>query len=129
MMAGYGGKRPGAGRRKGSRNRRTRETVAAVKQGLTPLEYLMSVYQDPAVEIEHRIEAAKAAAPYVHPRLSTVQVQATADLRLLTDEQLDAEVRELLRDPVIQGWFADKTADPAVLAGMRPAARLQVQDS
>jgi hypothetical protein len=96
---------------------------------MTPLVYLMSVYQDPAVEIEHRLEAAKAAAPYVHPRLSQVAVQATADLRLLTDEHLDAELMDLLSDPVIQGWCAEKTANPADTTRRRPAARRQVQDS
>lgn len=56
---------PGAGRRPGTRNRRTREAFAAVRRGLTPLEYLMAVYRDPAIELGYRLDAAKAAAPYL----------------------------------------------------------------
>lgn len=101
-MPGYGGKRPGAGRPRGSRNRRTRETIAAVEQGLTPLAYLTSVYRDESIDIRCRLEAAKAAAPYVHPKLSQIEVQATADLRYLSDEQLEAELVALLIDPEVQ---------------------------
>jgi len=107
-MPGYGGKRHGAGRPRGSRNRRTRETVAAVEQGMTPLEYLTSVYRDESIDISYRLEAAKAAAPYVHPRLSQVEVQATADLRYLTDEQVEAELVALLIDPEVQRFLGSR---------------------
>jgi hypothetical protein len=105
-MPGFGGRRPGAGRPRGSRNRRTRETIAAVEQGLTPLAYLTSVYRDESIDIRCRLEAAKAAAPYVHPKLSQIEVQAVADLRLLTDEQLYVEIRGLLSDPAIRDLLA-----------------------
>lgn len=68
-----GGKREGAGRPKGSRNRNTQEVIAAVKAtGMTPLEYLTSVYQDVDVDEARRIDAAKAAAPYCHAKLQPV---------------------------------------------------------
>ena len=123
-MAGYGGRRPGAGRRRGSRNRRTRETIAAVEQGLTPLAYLTSVYRDPSVDIGFRIEAAKAAAPYVHPRLSQIEVQATADLHHLTDEQLDQELRELLNSQTVQDSLGGGRAQ-SQLPGIRVASAKQ----
>lgn len=39
---------------------------------LTPLDYLLSVLRDPGRPEKERFEAAKAAAPYVHARLSSV---------------------------------------------------------
>lgn len=73
-----GGPRPGAGRPKGSRNKRTQEQEQAVEEsGMTPLEYLTSVYRDVTREVSERMEAAKAAAPYVHAKLSSVEMNAT----------------------------------------------------
>lgn len=67
-----GGARPGSGRKKGGANKKTREVAdAAAKAGVTPLEYLLSVMRSGATDVL-RFEAAKAAAPYIHPRLSTV---------------------------------------------------------
>jgi hypothetical protein len=68
-----GGNRPGAGRKPGAPNKATAERQKAVKEsGLTPIDYLLSVMRDEAVPRDERVEAAKAAAPYVHPKLATV---------------------------------------------------------
>ena len=81
---GKGGRREGAGRKKGSPNKKTAETIAKVElTGITPLDYMLnamrrpyprgaSVAQKIAID-ELRFEAAKAAAPYVHSKLATVQ--------------------------------------------------------
>lgn len=72
-----GGKREGAGRKPGSATKRTREIADdAAAEGVTPLEYLLSVLRDERMTLESRFEAAKAAAPYVHPRLSAVDMNA-----------------------------------------------------
>lgn len=81
--AGRGGKRPGSGRKKGSATKKTREIAdRAAEEGLTPLEYMLNVmrrttvHEDPKVEIAREalaFEAAKAAAPYMHPRLAAVE--------------------------------------------------------
>jgi hypothetical protein len=64
------------GRQKGVANKRTREIAdAAVKEGLTPLEWMLQVLRDENVEPERRDEMAKAAAPYIHPRLSNVEAK------------------------------------------------------
>jgi hypothetical protein len=64
------------GRRKGVANKRTREIAdAAIMQGLTPLEYMLAVLRDETVEPERRDEMAKAAAPYLHPRLASVEAK------------------------------------------------------
>ena len=100
-MAGYGGERPGAGRPRGRRNRRTRETTAAAERGITPLDYLLSVMRNPKSSVAIRIDAAKAAAPYVHPRLSQVDVQANSDLHGLTYDQIQQELVLMLKDPEV----------------------------
>jgi hypothetical protein len=78
-----GGARPGAGRRPGGRNTKSREIAdKAAAEGITPLEYMLSlVRMDSAHDNEKiqtarealRFEAAKAAAPYMHPRLAAVE--------------------------------------------------------
>lgn len=69
-----GGARAGAGRKAGSANVRTREIAnAASGAGITPLEYMLSVLRDEGQEFGNRFEAAKAAAPYIHPRLAAVE--------------------------------------------------------
>ena len=73
-----GGARPGAGRKKGGRNRMTEAAVVAAEAtGQTPLDYMLEVMRDTNVERRDRIDAAKAAAPYVHARLS--QIDANMD--------------------------------------------------
>lgn len=94
-----GGRRPGAGRKPGSANRKTREIAdRAASEGLLPLEYLLSVMRNSKATMAMRLDAAKAAAPYIHPRLSTVEMQQ--DVRIhetATKEQRDAAVAAALR--------------------------------
>jgi hypothetical protein len=81
--SGRGGKRAGAGRKKGSLTQKTREIAeAAVESGITPLEYMLRVmrqqteHEDPKIQAQREalaFDAAKAAAPYMHPRLATVE--------------------------------------------------------
>jgi len=69
-----GGFRPGAGRKEGSATARTREIAnRAIENGLTPLEYMLGVMRDPKADVTRRDEMARAAAPYIHPRLAAVQ--------------------------------------------------------
>lgn len=71
----HGGARPGSGRKVGALTTKTREIAAkAIEGGITPLDYMMSILRDETLEAAQRFEAAKAAAPYVHPRLSTTDV-------------------------------------------------------
>jgi hypothetical protein len=80
------------GRQKGVANKRTREIAdAAVREGLTPLEYMLAVLRDESVEPDRRDRMAIAAAPYIHPRLSSTQIGAT----------IKRGVTELTRDELI----------------------------
>ena len=70
-----GGKRENAGSKPGVPNKKTQEQLEAVKEGgMTPLEYLLEVMRDTGREAPIRIDAAKAAAPYVHAKLSSVEM-------------------------------------------------------
>ncbi len=69
-----GGKRPGAGRPPGAVNKATAARQAEVAaSGVTPLEYMLQIMRDEAADEAKRLDAAKAAAPYVHPRLAAVE--------------------------------------------------------
>lgn len=71
------------GRQKGTPNKVTleRESIIAAS-GLTPLEWMLSVLRDIEQPIDRRDDMAKAAAPYVHPRLSSVEANITGELTL-----------------------------------------------
>ena len=63
------------GRRKGTPNRATAAKSAAIeKSGLTPLDYMLRLLRNPKLDYELRLEAAKSAAPYVHPKLANVEL-------------------------------------------------------
>ena len=75
-----GGKRPGAGRKKGSPNRASVARQAAIAaSGLTPLEYMLTTMRDEGKPLELRLDMSKAAAPYVHPRLASVEQAVQVD--------------------------------------------------
>lgn len=64
-----------AGRVKGTPNRRTKAKAAKIAEsGLTPLEYMLGVLRDPTARAADRMDAAKGAAPYCHPRLTAVEM-------------------------------------------------------
>lgn len=82
-----GGSKPGerrGGRRKGTPNKKTAAVVDAIKaSGATPLEFMLGVMRGTPPENAEpteiiafagmRFEAAKAAAPYVHPKLAAIE--------------------------------------------------------
>src|SRR3569833_4172370 len=89
----HGGARVGAGRPHGSTNRRTISAIEEVKRRFpkwTPLLHFAEVANDQSLPTEVRLEAARAAAPYFHPKPKPVEffVDAAVDL-----EQKLASVR------------------------------------
>ena len=71
-----GGKRPNAGRKAGAANKASAAREAAVKaSGITPLDYLLGIMRNDGMPEAMRLDAAKAAAPYVHPKLSSVELK------------------------------------------------------
>jgi hypothetical protein len=70
----HGGKRAGAGRKPGAVNKATAETRRAIAEsGETPLAYMIRIMRDETVEDYRRDDMAKAAAPYSHNRLSSIE--------------------------------------------------------
>lgn len=71
-----GGVRINSGRKPGSPNKKTAEVQRQVAEsGITPLEYLLTVMRTSGDE-RMRMSAAQAAAPYVHAKLSNIELNA-----------------------------------------------------
>ena len=85
-----GGKRPGSGRPKGAKTKLTEEAILKAGEGLLPLDYMLELLRDESLETAQRFEAAKAAAPYVHARLS--QIESTVTHKRDADEFDRAEL-------------------------------------
>lgn len=91
-----GGVRAGAGRKKGTRNKANAAREKAIAEsGLTPLDYLLSVMRDETEEPTMRMDAAKAAAPFVHPKLAAIE--HTGEMTL-THEQALAELETVTKE-------------------------------
>ena len=56
-----------------------RERVLA-KDGLMPRDYLLGIMRDEGEEKPTRIDAAKAAAPYCHPRLAQIDANHSGSI-------------------------------------------------
>ena len=108
---GHGGARKGAGRKAGSATKRTREIAdAAAKADLTPLGYMLSVLQDDGQPMAVRFEAAKHSAPYVHPRLSSVDASVKGEMTV--SDTVDRPPRETREE-----WLARRAEEMGPAAG------------
>jgi hypothetical protein len=71
------------GRKKGTPNKKTEQQQqiieAAAAAGITPLEFLLAKMADTSATEAVRMDAAKAAAPYVHARLAAIEHAGSAD--------------------------------------------------
>lgn len=71
------GSKPGerrGGRKAGTPNKATAAREAEIKaDGLAPLDYMLKVLRDDTAEKADRMWAAEKAAPYVHPKLASVE--------------------------------------------------------
>ena len=126
-----GGYRPGAGRKKGAAEVRTRRIANQLaREGLTPLEVMIATMRElwlhaesaatPAERLERQRAAcavARDASPYIHPRLAAVSTttRRITDVRDLSDAELVALMKSIDRGEVI-----DSPAEPLQLpAGER----------
>jgi len=78
MADNRGGARTGAGRKRGTANRLTREIAErAMQEGITPLEVMLNAMRESyeAHDYEEATKYAVMAAPYIHPRLSSITAQ------------------------------------------------------
>ena len=95
MANGHGGRRPGAGRKLGSRNRAALEMAdRAAAEGITPLELILLAMRQYHQEgkLALALDAAVKAAPYLHPRLAAVEVSGgETPVRLEVIEEIVGE--------------------------------------
>lgn len=88
-----GGQRRGAGRKKGATSQKTKERLAmaekAIGDGITPLAYMLQIMNDQAADPQRRDDMARAAAPFVHPRLTSIDGDLNLNIRK-HEEALDA---------------------------------------
>jgi BRCT domain type II-containing protein len=103
-----GGRREGAGRKPGSVNKLDAEArKKAAEGGMMPLDYLLGIMRDEDQDSRSRLDAAKAAAPYCHARLSSTELSGPnggpvsmqtcqkLDISGLDEEELDILERAL----------------------------------
>jgi hypothetical protein len=111
-----GGKRIGAGRPKGAATKRSRAIAdKAASEGLTPLEVMLTAMREHAKENrwDDAASIAKDAAPYMHPRLASmqhtgrgggpIQTMDVTKLKGMTDEELDLLERALVQIGIVDG--------------------------
>jgi hypothetical protein len=67
------------GRPKGSRNKRSIADQETIASGMSPLDFLCSIFRDARQPLRRRIEAAKCAAPYIHARLASTTPNGTLE--------------------------------------------------
>lgn len=126
----HGGKREGAGRPRGSLNKRSLEIIEEVAERYpdwSPLMHLATVANDEAMAPEIRLDAAKAAAPYVHAKFKPVVADADELVSLearIARARLEAQAEVMDEKPGLADRLARATLrsadDLAMLAATRP---------
>lgn len=116
-MAKVGGARRGAGRPKGSANKKTCEIAnRCAEEGLTPLEVMIDImrqaYAKGEAGFEMALDAASRAAPFIHPKLSSIDMKTTVkkDIEEYSDAELIDLARQLARSGDSEG--AEAPAGP-----------------
>lgn len=98
MAAEKGRRAKTGGRRKGTPNRATATRQAAVAaSGLSPLDVMLAIMRDEKMPVAVRCDMAKAAAPYVHPRLASVEVKGKAEEPIAVKDVSEVSELEIAR--------------------------------
>lgn len=100
-------------RKAGSAARLT-EAGPAAEDGLTPLDYMLTMLRDESLEPKARFDAAKAAAPYVHAKLASVEHSGGI---ALSHEDALAALDDEPEDDGHQGNEPEGEGDPPEAAG------------
>jgi len=98
------------GRQKGTHNKSTVANVEKIKaSGLTPLEYMIQCMHDESFPPDFRIDAAKAAAPYIHPKLTSVELKGNPNEPIEHHLTIDAFTSRIAR---LTARNAEDAGDP-----------------
>ena len=100
----WGGARPGAGRKKGQVTKFNElARKEALAKGTSPLDFMLAVLRDENESRAVRLDAAKAAAPYLHARLNAIDLTGETSVRWeISAEPMTAEEwkREVAREAI-----------------------------
>jgi hypothetical protein len=116
-MNNRGGRRPGAGRPLGSKNQRSAEIArTAAESGITPIEVMLGAMrelwaQGTSEAKREAAEIAKDAAPYIHPRLASIDQTIKEDrpFAVVLEQCSNAEEWEAIYRPQVA--VEDKTSN------------------
>jgi len=103
------------GRQRGTPNRLTlRRKAELAASGLSPVDFLLQTMRNEELDLATRLDAAKAVAPFIHPRLSAIDasVRTEATAVQLTDQERIARARAMIAEA-----FAERPEPPVVIAG------------
>lgn len=113
-----GGKREGAGRKRNVPNKATIARQAQVAAtGITPLDYMLEVLRNPKLPAARRDWAASQAAPYIHPKLATLQSNVNLTGRLTLEALVNESIKASLpanddeAAKVIEGEVAERSVE------------------
>jgi hypothetical protein len=71
------------GRKKGTPNKlsgaKAAKQAEIANSGITPLEFMLRIMRDEGEALDVRRDMAKAAAPYIHPKLAAIEHKGDAD--------------------------------------------------
>jgi hypothetical protein len=116
-MNNRGGRRSGAGRPVGSKNQRTAEIArTAAESGITPIEVMLGTMRDlwalgtPEAKRE-AAEIAKDAAPYIHPRLASIDQTIREDRPFAVLLEPCSNAQEWQATYAPQAALEDKSSD------------------
>lgn len=114
-MAKIGGRRPGAGRKPGTLNKRTTELTADILgSSKSPLKYLLDVMMDETTDEKRRDWAAEKASAYIHPRPAPIPREIHIDLpEIETVADIPGVIAHVLR-AVGQGQISASEAQSVV---------------
>ncbi len=77
----HGGARSGAGRKRNTVNKATAKArEKAEAGGILPLDYMLARMRDESADDADRDDMAKAAAPYIHAKLASVEANITGGM-------------------------------------------------
>ncbi len=80
------------GKQRGTRNKKTIALEnERLQSGLDPLNFLIEVFRDETQDMDRRIDAAKAVAPYRHSRLTAIAL--SGELNVISHEQALAQLK------------------------------------
>jgi hypothetical protein len=98
------------GRKKGIPNKKSVARTEAIEaSGLTPLEFMIQCMRNGAMPEDFRLDAAKAAAPYVHPKLTSVELKGDPNAPVEVHHTVDAFTSRISR---LSARNAEDEGDP-----------------